>query len=175
MLGDINAGVVIGPGPHIVNYFLTTNGNTYNNGNTYVAGNLCAVGSIGACSDIRYKTDIKPIERAMSFVEQLQPIYYYWKQEEYPDKHFNDRRQLGLSAQAVEKVIPEIVDTQADGYKSIDYSRLTPVLVRALRNNKRPSMNCKGQSKPGRKDCCIGKNEGFLKNQFIQTDILTFK
>ena len=40
---------------------------------------------------------------------------------------------FGLSAQEIEKIYPEIVSTGEDGYKSVDYGKLTPVLVEAIK------------------------------------------
>ena len=41
--------------------------------------------------------------------------------------------QTGFIAQELEKVFPEFVNTSSDGYKSVDYARLTPVLVEAIK------------------------------------------
>lgn len=46
---------------------------------------------------------------------------------------FPGNRQLGFSAQEVEKFFPEVVMTDENGYKSVDYGRLTPVLVEAMK------------------------------------------
>jgi len=46
---------------------------------------------------------------------------------------FNDNRQIGFSAQEVEKIFPEVVMTDSKGYKSIDYGKLTPVAVEAIK------------------------------------------
>jgi hypothetical protein len=64
---------------------------------------------------------------------KLRGVTYYWKQAEFPEKQFNARRQLGFIAQEIEPYYPEMVTTDADGYKSVDYSRLTPVLVEAMK------------------------------------------
>jgi hypothetical protein len=98
-----------------------------------VSGNICATGSIGACSDIRYKRDLSTISNSLSSVLSLNGIYYYWKKDEFPSMQFNDKRQIGFSAQEIEKLFPEIVMTDANGYKSVDYGRLTPVLVEAIK------------------------------------------
>lgn len=98
----------------------------------HVAGNICATGTIGACSDIRYKTNFAPLTSTLSSLMQIQPIYYDWKQE-YKDKGFSNDRQLGFSAQEIEQYFPEIVQTDNDGYKAVDYSRMTPVLVQAVK------------------------------------------
>jgi len=47
----------------------------------------------------------------------------------FPDMQFTDNRQIGFSAQEVEKLFPEVVMTDVNGYKSVDYGRLTPVLA----------------------------------------------
>lgn len=46
---------------------------------------------------------------------------------------FSHQRQIGFAAQDIEKIYPEIVQTDPNGYKSVDYGRLTPVLVEAMK------------------------------------------
>src|SRR5258705_13292698 len=60
-------------------------------------------------------------------------IYYYWRQDEFPGMNFTNDRQLGFSAQEIEKLFPELVMTDLKGYKSVDYGRMTPVLVEAIK------------------------------------------
>ncbi len=109
----------------------------------YVAGNICATGSIASCSDIRYKRSLAPISNALNNLLKIKGIYYQWKAEEFPSKKFNDRRQVGMIAQEVEQVFPEIVNTSDDSYKSIDYTKLTPILLEAIRelNDKIENIN----------------------------------
>jgi len=102
-----------------------------------VAGGVCATGSFSSCSDIRYKKDFTPINNPLSSVLSLNGFYYHWKQDEFPDMQFSDKRQLGFSAQEVEKLFPEIVMTDANGYKSVDYGRMTPVLVEAIKEQQK--------------------------------------
>jgi Chaperone of endosialidase/Head domain of trimeric autotransporter adhesin len=132
IVGDLNNAVVVGNGPASVGYKLTVQGNTYTNGNHQLSGFVCAT-AYNSCSDIRYKTNFSSIEKPLQKIEQLHAIYYNWKQEEFPAMHFTGARQLGLSAQEVEKLFPEIVQTNADGYKAVDYSRLTPVLIEGIK------------------------------------------
>ncbi|TMI74778.1 MAG: hypothetical protein E6H09_02735 [Bacteroidetes bacterium] len=98
-----------------------------------VNGNICYTGSIGACSDIRYKTNLHRIENPLQKILSLNGFYYNWDRKKFPDMEFSDDRQLGFSAQEVEKLFPEIVQTNDKGYKSVDYGRLTPVLVEAVK------------------------------------------
>jgi hypothetical protein len=48
-------------------------------------------------------------------------------------KGFSDDKQIGLIAQDVETVLPELVKTGTDGYKSVSYAKLTVVLVEAIK------------------------------------------
>lgn len=98
-----------------------------------VVGNICHTGSIGACSDKRYKTDFQAIVNPLEKIQQLNGLYYNWKTEEFPDKQFTDERQIGVIAQEVEVFFPEIVLTDEQGYKSVDYSKLAPILLEAIK------------------------------------------
>ncbi|MBK9419183.1 MAG: tail fiber domain-containing protein [Flavobacteriales bacterium] len=98
-----------------------------------VTGNICYTGTIGACSDRRYKTDFTPLRGSLAKVGLLQGLYYTWRTEEFPEKEFPAERQLGFIAQDIEALFPEVVLTDAQGYKSVDYGRLTPVLVEAVK------------------------------------------
>jgi len=105
-------------------------GNVYADGQVYCYGN-------GICSDQRWKTNIKPIQNALDNLLKMQGVTYYWKVDEYPDKHFPEGEQVGFIAQEIEKVYPQVVHTDKDGYKSVDYSRLTPILVEAIKEQQK--------------------------------------
>lgn len=103
----------------------------------HVAGNICYTGTIGACSDIRYKTDFSPLNHSLQKVLSLQGMYYNWRLNEFPEMHFSDNKQIGFAAQELEKLFPELVMTDSKGYKSVDYGRLTPVLVEAIKEQQK--------------------------------------
>lgn len=103
----------------------------------HVAGNICYTGAIAACSDIRYKTNINPIQNSLNKLMQLQGVSYYWKTSEYNNMDFSNRKQIGFIAQDIEKIFPEMVFTDDRGYKSVDYSRLTPVLVETIKTQQK--------------------------------------
>ena len=96
-----------------------------------------SLNALSGCSDIRYKKDILSFGNVLTDVLKLQAVKYNWRQNEFPDLHFNDRRQIGFIAQDMEKIFPEIVNTNDKGYKSIDYSKLTPVLVEAIKEQQK--------------------------------------
>jgi hypothetical protein len=99
-----------------------------------VVGNIVATGNITSNSDRRFKAKIKPIASALSKVNQLNGYYYYWNNVSFPEKKFATDRQIGVIAQEVEVLFPEMVLTDEDGYKSVDYSRMTPVLIEAVKD-----------------------------------------
>ncbi|MFT4595150.1 MAG: hypothetical protein ACI85G_001073, partial [Psychroserpens sp.] len=49
------------------------------------------------------------------------------------DKNFTETKQYGLIAQEIEQIIPELVNTDVEGWKSIQYTHLMPVLIEALK------------------------------------------
>jgi len=92
---------------------------------------------ISCSSDIRLKKDITPIPNALSSIISLRGVNYFWRTKDFPNKGFSDTKQIGFVAQEIEKVYPELVTTQPDGYKAVDYSRLTPVLVEAIKEQQK--------------------------------------
>ena len=108
-------------------------------GNLKVIGNIAASGTIlsgqgiSCSSDRRFKKEINPLPSTLSSVVKLQGVSYFWNANEFPDKHFTDTKQIGFIAQDLEKIYPEVVFTDKEGYKSVDYSRLTPILVEAIK------------------------------------------
>jgi hypothetical protein len=83
-------------------------------------------------SDRRFKRNVTSIEAALDVVQRLAGVEYSLRTEQFPDRQFSDRRQLGFIAQDVEEVLPEVVHTAEDGYKAVMYGAVTPVLVNAI-------------------------------------------
>jgi hypothetical protein len=95
------------------------------------AGNVLEEAGDGACtnpSDRRLKEDIKPIEGALDKVLALNGVSFLWK-----DKKQGTHRQLGLIAQDVEKVFPEVVRDRGDGFLGVKYTQLIGSLVAAIK------------------------------------------
>lgn len=104
--------------------------------NTYklnVQGGKLLTAGIDENSDARLKKDINPIYDALTKVTQMRGVTYNWRTEEFPERNFEKDMQFGLIAQELEKVIPELVTTDGDGYKAIEYSHLVPVLIEAIK------------------------------------------
>jgi hypothetical protein len=82
-------------------------------------------------SDQRLKQNIQPLENSLAKVEQLRGVSFEWK-----DKAQDAGTQVGMIAQEVETVLPELVSTDSEGYKSLAYDKMTAVLVEAVKELK---------------------------------------
>ncbi|MFN0201278.1 MAG: tail fiber domain-containing protein [Bacteroidia bacterium] len=109
------------------------NGNTTLNGDLTINGDICYTGSIGTCSDRRYKRNIEKLPNALASLNHIQGYTYYYDTEKFVEKKFSTQHQIGVLAQEVESIYPELVTTNNDGYKSVNYSKLTPILLEAIK------------------------------------------
>lgn len=98
----------------------------------YVYGKLKSDG-ITEMSDKRLKKDIHSLEGALASVQQMRGVTYNWRQENPAGIAFEKGLQIGLIAQEVEAIFPELVDTDDQGFKSVEYSKLVAVLIEALK------------------------------------------
>ena len=80
-------------------------------------------------SDGRLKKDIKPLTHALDSILQLEGKTYRWKE----DTTFANKKDIGLVAQEVEQIFPELVAEDEKGFKGIAYSKLTAVLIEAIK------------------------------------------
>jgi len=113
----------------------TSGGNSWF-GDLHVKGDVIAVSS--AFSDKRLKTDINSLDskECLSLVQDLQGVEFKWNFDN-PGK---PGRQIGLIAQDVEKVVPEVVDEknklgEDDDilYKRVEYDKLIPLLIESIK------------------------------------------
>ena len=74
------------------------------------------------------KQDFTPIQNPLDIISQLTGFGFTWKDSK--------QKSYGLSAQEVEKVIPDIVRNRPDGTKGINYMNLTAFLIEAIKDLK---------------------------------------
>ena len=86
-------------------------------------------------SDLKWKKNIKTVPNALDKVLQLRGVNFEWQREAYPEMNFNAGKQLGVIAQEVKQIVPEIVAQNEQGY-TVDYSRLTALLIEAVKELK---------------------------------------
>lgn len=106
-------------------------------GNIRASGNVFASCGILSCSDARFKTVVEPLCDAMSMIRKLRPVRFDWRRNEFPDRHFGSGTQVGLIAQELQQVAPELIGKDSEGYLAVDYARLTPILIRAVQEQQR--------------------------------------
>jgi hypothetical protein len=138
---DDTAGIMMGVDGHI-----SLGSGTPSNYRLYVAGSGYAT-SNWVSSDVRWKKDINPLKDSLSKVLKLQGVNYQWNTKDYPNKGFTAGEQIGLIAQDTEKVIPELVNTDKDGYKAVSYEKLTAVLVEAMKEQQKQIDGLKAELK----------------------------
>ena len=105
-------------------------------GHFHSNGDVIAYSSTLTASDERLKENISPLQSSLEKITNLQGVKYDWKDKD------KGTEQLGLIAQEVEKVIPEVVDEITDGLgdlndmKVVNYVALIPVLIEAVKELK---------------------------------------
>ena len=107
---------------------------------TYYVNALRSYGNVTAyySSDVRLKENIVNIPNALEKVSSLNGVTYDWTQEYIEsqggeDGFFVRKNDVGLIAQEVEQVLPEIVAENEEGYKSVKYERVVALLVEAVK------------------------------------------
>jgi hypothetical protein len=97
-----------------------------------IAGDIAASGDIVAyyTSDKRLKDNIQPIENALDRVNQLGGYTFDWNEELQKARKGHD---IGVIAQEVQSTFPEVVVERENGYLGVDYQKLVPVLIEAIK------------------------------------------
>jgi hypothetical protein len=86
-------------------------------------------------SDIRFKTNLKPIEDAISKVNKIAGYEFDWIPDQ--ENHGYEGRDIGVIAQEIEEVLPEIVTTRDSGYKAVKYEKIVPLLIEAIKDQQK--------------------------------------
>ena len=100
-----------------------------------IFGSLWVNGTTYA-SDARFKQNVNPIQSPLQKLLRLNGVEYEMKTDQFQKNHFAPGRQMGLLAQEVEKIIPDVV-SEKDGYKGVDYAKLVPLLVEAIKEQQK--------------------------------------
>jgi len=95
-----------------------------NNGTVYSSGDF------NSASDIKLKTNIKTISNSLDKVLQLRGV-------EYDRIDMDGKHQIGVIAQEVEKVVPDLVNEGDEGIKSVSYGNITALLIEAIKEQQK--------------------------------------
>ncbi len=114
--------------------------NLNNNGDIYASNSVSTDGDMNAVnfnvtSDRRFKKNVKSIDNALVKTKQLNGYTYNWNKLAQRQKGVtSDDEQIGVLAQELEKVFPQLVKTDEDGFKAVNYTALTAVLIEAIKD-----------------------------------------
>jgi hypothetical protein len=89
-------------------------------------------------SDIRLKENIQVIEDPITIVNQIRGVRFDWTEEHIQrrggeDGFFVRKHDIGVIAQEIEAVLPELVATRDDGYKAVKYEKIVPLLIEVVK------------------------------------------
>ena len=110
-----------------------------------VLGSVSISGELTTDSDIRYKKNIEPLKSAVEQISHLNPVSYNYDTAQFPKRNFTEKEKMGLLAQEVESVFPNLVSTNSDGYKAVNYSELIPLLIKAIQEQQLEIDQLKGK------------------------------
>ena len=105
---------------------LSVYGNVWSSTGNYLSG-----------SDKRFKKDISELEDVLDKLENIKGYSYAYRTDEFPAYKFNEGRSLGLLAQELKEEFPEMVRQNEEGYYSVNYDAMIPVLLQAIKEQQK--------------------------------------
>jgi len=104
------------------------------------SGNMVAAGNVIAYSDPKLKENITPIANAMDMIQKLDGVNFTWKEGFVHTEYKAGKKDIGVLADQVEAILPEIVsdsiDLDGSKFKMVAYDKLIPVLIEAIKELK---------------------------------------
>lgn len=93
-------------------------------------------------SDASLKENVKNIENPLDKINQINGVTFDWtedyiKQNGGEDDYFVRKNDVGVIAQEVEKVLPQVVATRSDGIKAVKYDRIVALLIESIKELKK--------------------------------------
>lgn len=151
LTNNVPNSLVVGLGRTNSNYLFLVAGNASTDAfSVDASGNVAAAGTITASdfitsSDRRLKTNITPLEKSLDKVMKLNGVTFNWDKSVRPNA--STSLQYGFIAQEIEKVIPELVSEGSDGYKTVNYMGVIPVLTQAMQEQQQEIEQLKDENK----------------------------
>lgn len=118
-------------------------------------------------SDIRFKKNITTIENPLDKVKSIRGVSF--DLINYTPDSGTVRKNIGFIAQELETVIPEVVITSSDGYKSVAYDKITAVLTEAIKEQQKQIESYKSENDDLKTQLQILKEEVEQIKAFLAT------
>ncbi len=138
--------LVVGLGRTNNDYLFLVAGDASTDAFTVNEQGICtSAGSFTQNSDRRLKTNITPLEKSIDKIMKLNGVTFNWNKTVRPSAPTT--LQYGFIAQEIEKVIPELVSEDSDGYKTVNYIGVIPVLTQAMQEQQKEIEQLKDENK----------------------------
>ena len=120
---------------------LTTSGNVSGSSTSILtmseissSGDIVAEGDVVAynSSDVRLKDNIEVIKGSLDKIDGIRGVEFDWN-DKSPGWAQERGHDIGVIAQEVQKIIPEIVVERKNGYLGVDYKRIVPLLIESVK------------------------------------------
>jgi hypothetical protein len=129
----------------LANVTATTASTSTTTGALRVAGGVGISGALNvggdvtafATSDQRLKENVAIIESALEKISSIRGVTFNWNQTARDLGKPGTDREVGVIAQDLEKVLPEVVRTRDDGYLAVQYEKLVPLLIESIKDLKK--------------------------------------
>jgi len=110
-------------------------GMTFNGSTLAISGAITATGNVTAAfsSDLRLKENLEKIENSLDKVGKINGYTFNWNDKSDQNTEVRD---VGVIAQEVEEILPEVVIDRVDGYKAVYYEKLVPLLIESIKELK---------------------------------------
>ena len=114
------------------------------------SGDIIAFGS----SDRELKDNIEPIENPLEKMEKIGGYTFVWNDKQSTYKGHD----IGVVAQEIQSVLPEIVATRANGYLGVKYEKIVPLLIESIKENTKQIKELKQEINEIKENCdCLNK------------------
>ena len=134
-----------------ISYFTSGCYASYFFGESYIDGNLTVTGNLYNLSDRRLKENVTPLsllekgQSPLTKLQNLEVIEYNLKRPS--TKEISDQKHYGVYAQELKELYPDLVKEGQDGYLTVNYIEMVPLLLRSIQELKQELDEVKGESK----------------------------
>lgn len=104
-----------------------------NGGPILVINGEGTINGMNISSDQRFKKNIANLENTFDIVNRLNPVSYQYRHDEFAERNFSKTPTYGFIAQDLKEVLPNVVRKEKDGYYSVNYIAIIPVLTQAIK------------------------------------------
>jgi hypothetical protein len=106
---------------------------------TFSGGNITATGNVTAYSDVRLKTNINTLTNSLEKVLSMRGVSYTRTDFD------TERTHIGVIAQEIEQILPEVISENENGIKSVSYGNIVGILIEAIKELKKQLDEVKSQ------------------------------